>query len=246
MGKRLFRVDGGNYGGELTVGIVSADFVRYWQDQDQDDLIEYISNIEWGEDEEEDNNSDSPPIFDDPDQSFNGWYEIDDIEHMNNCFSDSTFTVHEVTGKEDLEVWQWTEDSVEFEPYHILGRECYADKQEPEDPPDDADYVPVLMWLSSEKGSFGSWFVETDGEDFDPKKFAISTVETDLAELVDCAWYNKNSLETQYDYCDSRGKGYYAYVGWLNRKWLDSWDKYDDELMQEFWEGYDYHNENEE
>ena len=48
-------------------------------------------------------------------------------------------------------------------------------------------------------------------------------------------------METNYDYAESNGKGYYAYVGWLKEEWWDSpvkeqdidWTDYDDELVAE-------------
>ena len=90
------------------------------------------------------------------------------------------------------------------------------------------NYVPVLAFMSSEKGTFGVWYVETDGEDFDPYKLGVGVVETNLAEMVDRVYYDKVELDTDYDYNDTTGKSYHAEVGWLNKKWQDSYLSYDD------------------
>jgi len=230
MNTRKFRVCGKRYGGELTIGIVSADFVRYWKDKDESDLINHITGLEWQDD---DVDTESPYIFDDKDIVFNGCCEIDDILHIIGYYSDCNFFVSEITGKTDD--WEYDENEKEFEPYILLGREYYSDVEEPIDPPDDSDYVPVLVWFSSEKGNFGTWFVETDGEDFDASKFDVSIIETNLAEIIDCAWYDKKELETNYDAADSMGKGYYAQVGWMNQKWIDHWENYSEEMLNDFW-----------
>ena len=80
--------------------------------------------------------------------------------------------------------------------------------------------------------------VGAHGEDFDPKKFAFSTCDTNLAEIVDTLWYNKEELEPLYDHSYTRGKGSCASVGYLNIKHhypmsrIDKntmWDDFDEE-----------------
>ena len=34
--KRKFRIEGGSIGGELVIGTVSVDFVKYWQEREGD------------------------------------------------------------------------------------------------------------------------------------------------------------------------------------------------------------------
>lgn len=237
MTKRKFRVVGERYGGELTVGTVSADFVRYWQDKDTDDLQQHLLGLEW---QDEDNiDSDSPPVLDDGEE-FVAWNEVDDLEHLTGYAADSRFIVSEITDRNDD--WAYDENEKEFYPYPLNSRECYADEREPENPPEDSEYIPVLMWYSAEKGNFGTWFVETDGEDFNPKKFAISYIETNLGEMAELAYYDKVPIDCEYDFAESVGKGYYAFVGWMNKKWHDTeysignddvWEGYEDNLREE-------------
>ena len=99
------------------------------------------------------------------------------------------------------------------------------------------EYIPVLCFHSSEKGSFGVWFVETDGEDFDEFKLAYGVVETNLAEFIDSVYYDKEELDTDYDYNDTTGKSYDADIGWLNKKWRDPAESYT-KIDQEYWDDY--------
>ena len=234
MSKYLYRVDGGRYGGELAIGKVTAEFVRYWQDKDQDDLVSHIVGMDWEDSEDVDPNS--PDQYEDMDY-WNNWYECDDYEHQNGYYADCKFSVHDVSGNdpESKEAQEWDEDAVDVEPTYLMSRECYAQKEEPEDM---EGFTPVLCFHSGEKGEFGQWFIETD-ELFDPKKLACTQVETDLCEMVTGMYYNKQELETIYDHCGSTGKGYYAYVGWLKDEWWDSEGAYTEENWKDIWADYD-------
>ena len=238
MNKRRFRIEAGNRGGELTIGKVNRGFVDYFIEQDEDDLIEFITDLEWADGDEgpEDalQDPESPPA---PCEEFCSWNECDDLEHVSGAYSDGTWTVAEVPadGSDD----HMFDDCQQFEPYQLYGREAYNSSEEPE--VSDTVTVPVLVFHSAEKGSFGCWFVETDGEDFDPRKVAFTTVESNLAELVENAYYDKVLLEQNWDYADSTGKGYYAHVGYFNTKWHDQSEQYTAEYLDEncYWEGYD-------
>ena len=98
-------------------------------------------------------------------------------------------------------------------------------------------YVPVLAFHSSEKGSFGAWFVDTD-EPFDEFKLGYGVVETNLCELVDAVYYDKQELDCNFDYNDTTGKSYGADVGWLNIKWHDSQENVA-ENMEDYWLEFD-------
>ncbi|MAD25476.1 MAG: hypothetical protein CMO44_15040 [Verrucomicrobiales bacterium] len=228
MAKRRFRVQGSNYGGELAIGQVSKEFVDYFIDKDESDLIETVTSYEW--DDEDMGDKDAPKIA----EEFNGWYECDDLEHLNNSYADGEWFVNEVPadGSDD---YAWDENEVRFEPYHLYGREAYHQDK------DEEGLIPVLCFHSGEKGGFGSYFIETDGEDFDPKKLAFSSVETSVSEIVENVWYNKELIEADFDYNDTTGKGYYASVGYFNPKWHDKDEMYTPEYLKEneYWEGFD-------
>jgi len=130
--KRVFRVDFGNYGGELVIGKVTDEFVEYWKDKikngqmthsdNSSKLVNHLRGLEW-DDENIDNES---PRLKKGDH-IPPWNEIDDFEHFWAPYADAGFTVTEVTGLTDEE--KYTEDSgEEFDPYGcIYSREAYFD-----------------------------------------------------------------------------------------------------------------------
>lgn len=226
--KRYFMIYTGRYGGEVVVGKSTEDFVNYWKDKDQDELIEHVFNIDW---DEEGGDPDSPLLTEHGNSS---WHEVDDYEHINGPYHDNQYWVSEikladgVTYEDGALVYpaDWNygtlpyEEISEGESYgygnYVYGREAYTSEKE-----DEGTYIPVLQFHSAEKGSFGTVIIETDGEDFDPEKLAIGTVETDLCEIIEAYWYNSIPLDIDFEYADTVGKGSYACVGYINEKWYD-------------------------
>ena len=237
MTKKYF-LRGSNYGGEHTIGTVTPEFVTYWQGRDENELLDHLMALESGEDagEEEGFDPDSPSILEDMDY-YNSWFEIDDIHHMSTSNGTEIMAFPCTTGEHGEPVYDW-EDRIDVEPHQLYGRECYT-QEEPGEAEED-NSVPVLNFYSSEKGDFGGWTLElADGEEFDKDLITISMVETDHGEMIECLWYNKTELEAEYDWVDSRGKGYYASVAWFNRRWEDPFIKEDTEEWNEAWEWVD-------
>lgn len=248
MAKRRFRIDGGRYGGEVVVGEVSPGFASYFAKEDQNEIIEAVLEADdyfSGSEEPEDAllDPETPPYPGLEPDSFYIW-ENDNFEHLNGPYADGGFFVYEVPadGSDD---WEYDNEVFEGEAQHVYSREGgYFGNDEPE-LINEADekgnkYVPVLAFHSSEKGGFGSWFLETEGEDFDPYKLGYGYVETNVAEIVESVYYDKQELENNMDYNDTTGKGYYASVGWMNTKWHDSqdsikidWEDYDENVQWE-------------
>ncbi len=225
MAKFRYRIEAGNYGGELTIGEVPAEFVEYWKHEEQEDLIDQVISFDDMDDDEPADaleNPDTPPMLD------NYWHDIDDLEHQNGCYSDGSWSITPVPtdGSDD---WAY-EDSFEVEPTHMYSRECYSSDEIDEEYEDQT--VPVLAFHSSEKGSFACWFLDTD-EPFDAEKLRFGSCESDLADLVETVFYGKEELESNYDYNDTTGKAYYAHVGYVNRKWHDPLDCYTVEKLEE-------------
>ena len=59
-----------------------------------------------------------------------------------------------------------------------------------------------------------------------------------MCDMIDRVYYNKEELFTDYDNNDTTGKSYNADIGWLNKKWHDSYGQFE-ELDNEYWESFD-------
>jgi hypothetical protein len=258
MAKYRYRIEGGRYGGELVFGSVNPAFASYYAElDDTSELIDAVLEADqmgYGDDEEPDDallDPETPPSpAADADDYFNMW-ENDEFEHINSAYADGGFTVYEVPadGSDD---WDYDKEVYEGEAIHVYGREggYFNTDEEPEvineEDEDGNKYVPVLMFHSCEKGSFGAWFVDTD-EPFDEFKLGMGVVETNLAEFVDAVFYDKVELDCDYDYNDTTGKSYDAQVGWLNTKWHDSQENIQenlDEYLAEFEDNAEWEREN--
>jgi len=236
MANRLFRIDVGIWGGELTIGQVNEDFVKHFVDKPEQDLIDYMSDWSCGDADE-----DIPtPVTEECE-----YYDINDIEWIDGSCGNTEWSFVELP----IDVEPGTRESMDneregekFEPHHLYDREAYFDDNEDAKENYPGKVVPVLMYYATEKGSMGCWFVETEGEDFDPKKVAYSTVCTNIEEMLDSVWYDKEELEEQNEWKSTNGKGLYASVGWMNLDWHDTIESKAKEI-DECWEYFDEENE---
>ena len=214
--KRKFRIEGGNNGGETVIGTVSVEFVKYWQQRDSGDLIEHLESIREGKE----GDANSPPMRDGKNFS---WQENDNIEHLLRPYAPSAengFKVEEIiTGgvgineKQVINEKQITDDSVQ-----VYGREIYTSQINIDDENPDDD-VSLLTFHRHEKGDLASWLVETDGEDFNPKKLAYGILEIDVGEFVDSVYYDKKELVIDGG-GDSQSKHCVAQVGVIPSRWI--------------------------
>ena len=246
MAKYRYRIDSGRYGGELAVGKVTEEYAQYWapiieEEGEYETFIpQELALSEW--DDDEDIDRDAPAIFEDSNE-LEGWYVCDDMEHINNAYADGGFFVSNITNEDDD--WAYDENELEVEGYCLKGREgAYISTDDPAGEYEPNDYTPVMIFHSSEKGGFASWFVESD-EPFDPNKLVYSIVETHLGDFVEDVWYDKELLEANFDYNDTTGKSYEAAVGWITNKWRDPYVDPADADLSEYWEDYDYEMEEE-
>ena len=69
--KRKFRIEAGRIGGELVIGTVSVDFVKYWQEREHE-LVEHLESIYQGKE----GDANSPPMRDG--KNF-PWNECDEL-----------------------------------------------------------------------------------------------------------------------------------------------------------------------
>jgi len=246
MTKQVY-IRGCNYGGEMTIGEVTKEFVEYWQpickEEGDDRLIQHLMALEvWDGDpaDEEGFDADSPEIYPDG-EHYNAWHECDEIHHDTSANGTELWAFPCTTGEHGQPEYDW-DDRIEFEPHQLYSRECYTQEEYQNEEPDEDNSVPVMVFYSSEKGEFGGWTIELDdNEEFNPNKVAVSIVETDHGEMIERLWYDKKEYDCEYDWVDSRGKGYYAGVAWFNKRWEDKHinEETDKEMWDEMWEYYD-------
>ena len=229
MAKRLFRVDTSIHGGELVIGTVNEEFVQHFIDEDESELMTYVLEAEDIE----------PEDLEGPEcDEFYTWSETDDIEHLYGVYANTEWSWMEVTGTEGRDSYDDEYEGEKFEPLHLHDREAYH--SDTDEHKEKYDVVPCLLYHTMEKGGMGNFFIETDGEDFDPNKFCYSTVATNVAEIVDQVWYDKQLIDCDMQWCDTRSKGDYVQVGWFNKDWHDTreqrladgymWESYDENI----------------
>ena len=79
----------------------------------------------------------------------------------------------------------------------------------------DAEPIPAIMLYDSQKGTFGHVYVMTNGEDFDPKKFAYTALDNTMSSNAEMFYYDKNLLTVDNSELSTWGKGFFASVGYL-------------------------------
>ena len=234
--KRKFRItvnESRAEGAELKIGTVSVEFVKYWQKRDG--LIKHLESIADGKE----GDTNSPPMRDG--KNF-PWNECDDIEHILSPYDRSRengFKVEEITAKGDVIIEKQLTDVVP-----VYSRERYVNPINMDDENSDRD-VSLLIFLSGERGldEANSWLVETDGEDFNPKKLAYGALETNFGEFVDAVFYDKKELELDTESATEGTMNREASVGVIGSSWIKDhskantlknleWDLYD-ELLKE-------------
>ena len=234
--KRKFRItlnESRAEGAELVIGTVSVEFVKYWQKRDG--LIKHLESIVDGEEED----ANSPPMRDG--KNF-PWNECEDIEHILSPYVPSAedgFKVEEITAKGAVINEKQVTDVVS-----VYSRERYASQINIDDENPDND-VSLLISLRGERGfdEESSWLVETDGEDFNPKKLAYGILETAVGEFIDSVYYDKKELVAD-DVGGTQGTLHrVALVGVTYSDLIKNnsktsalkkleWDEYDEELKQ--------------
>ena len=102
---------------------------------------------------------------------------------------------------------------------------------------DENNYSPILIVHTEEKGDFGSWFVETDENGFNPKNLLVSTLETKFGVIVENVWYGKEKLKND-GMRSADGQSTRAEVGCFDltqHKGYYSKELYTDKYLEEYW-----------
>ena len=235
--KRKFRIEGGTIGGEFVIGTVSVDFVKYWQER-EGELIEHLESIYHGKE----GDANSPPMCDG--KNF-PWNECDDIEHILSqriSFSRNS-SVSSIDTEDLFKVTEIITDINEKQvysgsPFRVYGREIYTSQINKDNENPDHD-VSLLISLKGERGfdEANSWLVETDGEDFNPKKLAYGVLETNVGEFLDSVFYDKKELEVDYAFTGSEShNSYSAKVGTISSSWIKDHSKTNALKKIDWWE----------
>ena len=217
--------------------MTGVEFVKYWQERNENELVEHLESIADGEE----GHVNSPPMREG--KNF-PWNECEDIEHTLSPYipsSENGFKVEEITATGDV----INEKQVALSACNnVYGRERYIDQINMDDENPDND-VSLLISLRGERGlnETNSWLVETDGEDFNPKKLAYGVLETGVGEFLDSVFYDKKELVVD-DEGGTQGTAHrVALVGVTRSSWIKDeskantlknldWEDYDDELKQ--------------
>jgi len=223
--KRKFRItvnESRAEGAELKIGTVSVEFVKYWQKRDG--LIKHLESIVDGEEED----ANSPPMRDG--KNF-PWNECDDIEGILSPYEPTVngFKVEEITAKGDVIIEKQLTDVVP-----VYSRERYVNPINMDDENSDRD-VSVLIFLSGERGC-DNWLVETDGEDFNPKKLAYGALETNFGEFVEAVFYDKKELELDTESATEGTMNREASVGVIGSSWIKDQSKANTLKTLDWWE----------
>jgi hypothetical protein len=261
VGKRFFKVEFSGYGGELIVGKSSEEFVDYWLDDERNDMImahmHAMSDMaSFGADEgyetPEGYDMNSPEVYEG--SGNREYWEFDDIEHEtmvsyeHNQYSVTEIQIHPQAEYADGELrwnhkestkksFDWSAQMFTDVPnttvnhdfgHCVVSRELYinTDKNGMDDP------VPVIMMYDSQKGTFGSVYIMTNGEDFDPNKFVFSALDNTMSNNAEMFFYDKQMLSVDNSWLDTWGKGAYASVGYVEKSSIE----YNfTELLEEGW-----------
>ena len=213
--KRKFKITVNEFraeGGELVIGTVSVEFVEYWQERNENELIEHLESIADGEE----GDANSPPMREG--KNF-PWNECEDVEHTLSPYipsSENGFKVEEINATGDVINEKQVTDAV-----IVYGRERHIDQINMDEENPDND-VSLLISLRGERGlnETNSWLVETDGEDFNPKKLAYGVLETSVGEFLDSVFYDKKELVVD-DEGGTQGTSHrVALVGVTSSSWI--------------------------
>jgi len=98
----------------------------------------------------------------------------------------------------------------------VVSRELYLhEKKKSAEDVCDSEAVPAIMMYDSQKGVFGHIYIMTNGEDFDPNKFAYVAFDNTMSSNAEMFYYDKVLLSVDHNELSTWGKGFHASVGYL-------------------------------
>ena len=78
-----------------------------------------------------------------------------------------------------------------------------------------------MIIFEGQRGTFGRYYIQTNGEDFDASKLVKSVLETDLGDFIENCRYDQQLLAMDTNWLSTSGNGMDAYVGYLHKVDVD-------------------------
>jgi hypothetical protein len=205
----LVRVHGA--GGELMVGSVSDEFVKFWEKRSQDELVDHIRS--YGDDDEV---KDSPDINDE--YRFAQPDELSDILHTELACIDCSIHIQEISPSNEngkfpvlvadpimIELPEGVKGGVEIDITSYSKRKAAAKSSK---------VKPVISSIYWEVGDFLTGVIRTNSA-FDKTKLGLGLIKTDFGLFINTWTYDGKVLDTEFVPDGVKVKGADVKLGWI-------------------------------
>jgi hypothetical protein len=205
----LFRVHGA--GGEMMVGSVSEDFIKFWAKRSEDELIEHIRS--YGDDSEV---KESPDINDE--YRFAQPDELSDVMHTELACIDCSIHLQEITpSSENGKFPVLVGDPVMFElPEGVKGgvEIDFTSYSKRKAAAKSSKVKPVISSIYWEVGDFLTGVIRTNSA-FDKTKLGLGLIKTDFGLFINTWTYDGKVIETEFVPDGVKVKGADVKLGWI-------------------------------
>ena len=205
----LFRVHGA--GGEMMVGSVSEEFIKFWEKRDDDELIEHIRS--YGDDGEV---KESPDINDE--YRFAQLDELSDVMHTELACVDCSIHIQEIAPSSEngklpvlvgdpimIELPEGVKGGVEIDFTSYPKRKAAAKSSK---------VKPVISSIYWEVGDFLTGVIRTNSA-FNKTKLSLGLIKTDFGLLINTWTYEGKVLDTEFVPDGVKVKGADVKLGWI-------------------------------
>jgi hypothetical protein len=205
----LIRVHGA--GGELMVGSVSDEFVKFWEKRSQDELVDHIRS--YGDDDEVKN---SPDINND--YRFAQPDELSDVLHTELACIDCSIHIQEISPSNEngkfpvlvadpimIELPEGVKGGVEIDFTSYSKRKAAAKSSK---------VMPVISSIYWEVGDFLTGVIRTNSA-FDKTKLALGLIKTDFGLFINTWTYEGKVIDTDFVPDGVKVKGADVKLGWI-------------------------------
>jgi hypothetical protein len=205
----LFRVHGA--GGEMMVGSVSEEFIKFWEKRDDDELIEHIRS--YGDDAEV---KESPEINDE--YRFAQLDELSDVLHTELACIDCSIHIQEIAPSSEngklpslvsdpimIELPEGVKGGVEIDFTSYSKRKVAAKSSK---------VKPVISSIYWEVGEFLTGVIRTNSA-FDKTKLGLGLIKTDFGLFINTWTYEGKVIETEFVPDGVKVKGADVKLGWI-------------------------------